>query len=92
MKAAFYRLGSFWFKRGIPVRWKRCILLCHIVNAALSGVEAFVPTEVQLNTLQLALAALARKVMRGEVSWEDQGGRIRSLSSMEVLRWWRIAP
>ena len=38
-KRAFFELGSCWSKPGIPMRWRRCVLLCRVVNAALSGVE-----------------------------------------------------
>eukprot|EP00959_Pyramimonas_sp_CCMP1952_P240338 5022537-Pyramimonas_sp.AAC.1 len=92
MRASFYRLGNFWFQKGAPLRWKRCVLLCNIVNTALSGLEAFLPSPKQLMTLQYAVAALARKAMRGEASWEDMEGRRRSLSSLAVLDWWRIVP
>eukprot|EP00959_Pyramimonas_sp_CCMP1952_P000849 16928-Pyramimonas_sp.AAC.1 len=83
MKSSFYRLGRFWFQKGVPVRWKRCVMLCHIVNTALSGVEPFLPSPQQIRTLEFAIAALARKAMRGEASWEDAFGRRRSLTSRQ---------
>eukprot|EP00959_Pyramimonas_sp_CCMP1952_P410158 8596177-Pyramimonas_sp.AAC.1 len=43
-------------------------------------------------TLRHAVAALARKAMRGEASWEDEEGSRRSLSSLAVPDWWRIVP
>eukprot|EP00959_Pyramimonas_sp_CCMP1952_P062271 1301880-Pyramimonas_sp.AAC.1 len=76
-------MGQFWFQKGVPYRWKRCVLLCHVVNAALAGVEAFVPTASQLQTLELAVGGLARKAMRREASWEEEDGRRRCLSTRE---------
>eukprot|EP00959_Pyramimonas_sp_CCMP1952_P223769 4678715-Pyramimonas_sp.AAC.1 len=92
MKVAFFRLGRSWYQKGVPHRWERCIFLCHVLNTGLSGVEAFVLTASQLRTLELAVAGLARRAMRGEATWEDEDGQIRSMTTEEVMRWWRLVP
>eukprot|EP00959_Pyramimonas_sp_CCMP1952_P105447 2204403-Pyramimonas_sp.AAC.1 len=52
----------------IPYRWKRCVLLCHVVNSALSAVECFIPSSGQQRKLELAVAGLCRRAMRGKAS------------------------
>eukprot|EP00959_Pyramimonas_sp_CCMP1952_P043169 903105-Pyramimonas_sp.AAC.1 len=47
-KTAYFRMGRFWQLPNIPFRWKRCVLLCHVVNSALSAVECFIPSAGQL--------------------------------------------
>eukprot|EP00959_Pyramimonas_sp_CCMP1952_P258118 5394749-Pyramimonas_sp.AAC.1 len=84
-------MGRFWQAPNIPYKWKRCVLLCHVVNSALSAVECFIPSTGQLRKLELAVAGLCRRAMRGKASWED-AHHVRSLSSQQVLEYWKIIP
>ena len=90
-KRAYFEVGGFWTKAGIPMRWRRCMFGCRVVNAALSGVECFLVSSGQLHKLEMAVAALARKALRGNAAWEEEGGT-RCLSSEEVLRVWNVPP
>jgi len=47
MKQSFFMLGRFWSKARAPDRWKRCLLLCRVVNTAISAVEACCPSPQQ---------------------------------------------
>ncbi|CAK0791483.1 unnamed protein product [Prorocentrum cordatum] len=73
IKAAFYRMGQFWFPKGAPHRWERCLWLCQVVNAALAGVEAFAPAAPRLQTSGLAVGGPASMAMRGP-SFEPSPG------------------
>ena len=84
-------MGSFWSAARIPWRWKRTVLLGRVVNSAFSSVEAFLPTKRQYDTLDAAIASLARIAMRGRACTWNEDGTVRSLTNAEVLAHWKIA-
>eukprot|EP00959_Pyramimonas_sp_CCMP1952_P287689 6016420-Pyramimonas_sp.AAC.1 len=50
-----------------------------------------IPSSGQLRKLELAVAGLCRRAMRGNASWED-AHHVRSLSSQQVLEYWKFIP
>eukprot|EP00974_Lingulodinium_polyedra_P051611 4965676-Lingulodinium_polyedra.AAC.1 len=91
MRKAYYSVAGLWRRGCAPWRWKRCVLICRVVGAALSCIEAFTPSPAQYRRIDLAVAALGRKAMRGKACTEQEG-RTRSLSTEGVLEYWKIAP
>eukprot|EP00959_Pyramimonas_sp_CCMP1952_P450818 9438732-Pyramimonas_sp.AAC.1 len=65
------------------MRCRRCLFLCRVVNTALCGVEYFVPSVGQRMKLERAIAASGRRAMGGRAHWEEEGGRVRSLTTKQ---------
>eukprot|EP00959_Pyramimonas_sp_CCMP1952_P386904 8108637-Pyramimonas_sp.AAC.1 len=49
------------------------------------------PSGGQLCKLELAVAGLCRRAMRGQASWQD-ARHVRCLSSQQVLDYWNARP
>ena len=89
---AFYTVGQLWYESRVSWRHKRCFFIGRVVNAALSGIEAFCPSTAQYQSLTLLVTCLARRVMVGEAARREELGRVRTMSNKEVLRFWKLAP
>jgi len=75
----------------VPQRWKRCQLLCRVVNTVLLCFECFHPNVQQYDRLDKLIAGLGRIAMAGKASTTTDKGT-RSLAIRQVLQYWRIAP
>jgi hypothetical protein len=92
MKKSCYECGKFWTKREIPYRWKRAVLICRVINTGLSCIECYVPTPDEYQVLQSAMGALLRRAMAGRASAHREDGTVRSMTTLEVFRYWQILP
>ena len=91
VRAAFNSSGSFWTQPGVPKRWKRCMLVCKVQNAALTCLVPFLLTDVQCKRLDKAIAACGRVALMGKAYCEK--GEVKScMSTGEILKDWRLAP
>eukprot|EP00959_Pyramimonas_sp_CCMP1952_P033724 708364-Pyramimonas_sp.AAC.1 len=71
------------------------MLICCVQNTLLHGVEAYVLSPAQNDALDRAMAHYARKSMQGAAHFLDVSDGVethRSMSTSEVLRYWRTAP
>ena len=75
----------------VPFKMKRLLLICDVQNDALSGLEAFVISEVQCARLDSVIARVARRCLRGRaVSRDETGCVISGMCNLDVLHFWRI--
>ena len=84
--------NQLWYESRVSWRLKRCFFIGRVVNTALSGIEAFCPSEAQYQSLTSLVTCLARRVMAGAAARRGELGRVRTMSNKEVLRFWKLAP
>ena len=89
---AFCSVGQLWCESRVSWRLKRCFFIGRVVNAAQSGIEAFCTSEAQYQSLTSLVTCLARRVMAGAAARRGDHGRVRAVSNIEVLRFWKMAP
>ena len=58
----------------------------------MAGAAAFATTSVQYARMQSVVSRLLRKVMMGQASHERHGGRQRTLTNVQVLELFDLAP
>ena len=91
VKAAYSRLGAFWVQENVPWRWRRSVFLGTVVNTALAGIEAFLPSKAQYDKLSMLVAQLGRRSMLGKACWQGSAHK-HCMTWQEVLTYWQIAP
>ena len=65
------------------------MLICVIVNSALSCCECFLPTDAQYAQLDRLIAGLARKAMMGAAT-KQEGEKFKAMTIGQVLQYWRL--
>eukprot|EP00959_Pyramimonas_sp_CCMP1952_P064867 1354390-Pyramimonas_sp.AAC.1 len=91
LRAEWHKMGKFWSAPRVSVRFKGIVFAGLIINAAISGVEAYVLnmrtpiTEQSLAPLQQLVFKFARVVLRGRCT-QRQIDRTRPPSNIEVQR------
>ena len=57
---AFHSVGQLWYESGVSWRFERCLFISRVVNTALSGIEAFCPSNAQYQALTSLVTCLWR--------------------------------
>eukprot|EP00959_Pyramimonas_sp_CCMP1952_P270937 5664108-Pyramimonas_sp.AAC.1 len=91
LAAGFHSLGRYWYQYGIPPVEKRTAFLSRVLGPAVSGVEAFIATQAHLYKVQARVLHDARRAMGGGATHEKYGHKV-SLSTVQVYRFWQMAP
>eukprot|EP00959_Pyramimonas_sp_CCMP1952_P393158 8237838-Pyramimonas_sp.AAC.1 len=84
-------MGRFWCQSRVPYAERMVVFLSRVLGSALSGMEAFLPTQERLNNVQSRVRMCARRAMRG-LATTDRNGRKVSNRNEEVLRYWKMPP
>ena len=66
MKKARYQANNMWNQPGLPWKLRRLSIICQVVNAGLSGLEAFVLSDRQLLRIDAGIAVACKSALRGE--------------------------
>ena len=82
--------GMWWYKR-VPCKIKRTFFRCAVCGASLTGLTALLLHDRDYLRFQRRLEKKLRALMLGTASWEGQD-HIRTLSSRQVWKRWRLAP
>ena len=71
----------------VPFKWKRASFICHVVNASVSGIEAFVPSGSDYVQIDKVVASFGRLALRGKACAKDfDKGEFVALKNVEVLK------
>eukprot|EP00959_Pyramimonas_sp_CCMP1952_P468909 9494029-Pyramimonas_sp.AAC.1 len=94
-RTAWHKMGNFWTTARVSLRFKSIVFVGVVVNAALSGLEAYVSsmtkpiTRRSLEPLQQLVFKFARVVLQGRHTIR-RGQMVRAPSNLEVMRHMRL--
>ena len=107
MKVGWTQMGKFWHSEA-PEATKRMVFYSKVVEAGLSGMEAFDPTDQQLNQMDSQVCKPLRSMEAGKAcKWDTVGkavlvdngtlldeaeGHPEAVANWGLLRKWRILP
>ena len=86
-REGYFCMYGVWGRRGVRKKVVRMIFLANVRGAMLSGMEAEVPTQGELDKMESAICAFARKAMGSEGSYVAQDGVRRQHSNTHVRKW-----
>ena len=88
---AWRELYGMWLNKRVPYKIKRTLFRGAVCGASLTGLTALLLHDRDHLRLQRCLEKKLRALMLGTSSWEGQD-HIRTLSSRQVWKRWRLAP
>ena len=80
-------LSGFWGMKDVPSTVTKRVFHTMVVGAALSGMEAEVPTDWDLKRLDTVLVKLARKARGSEAAYTHADGGCPSVAEATVRTW-----
>lgn len=90
-RVAFFQMGGLWFEKGLPMGFRRSMMMALVQGSLLSGLEGFFLSDQDMQRLDTLMAGLLRLAMRGRASGRSESG-YKAMSNAAVLAHWRIAP
>ena len=88
---AWRELYGMWWNKRVPYKFKRTLFGGAVCGASLTGLTALLLHDRDYLRLQRCLVKKLRALMLGTASWERLD-HIRTLSSRQVWKRWRLAP
>lgn len=83
-RLSFFQMGSLWLVKGLPIGFRRSMMMALVQGSLLSGLKSFLLRDKHMQKLGMVMAGLLRLAMRGRDSGRTEAG-YKAMSNEAVL-------